>query len=138
LSFKNQGQPFQRFRESLTFEDIVKEQIKKCGEMMSQNDLQGSAAAVRVLVRLVTYKMNDQLFTEQMLELDEEWKGKMAEKNQEYQKRMKESSEGCPDLTEKPSELPGQDYWDDAFSICLDLFERRGLLMRQVVESPLS
>ena len=137
MSFKRDAQQFSQFRQTLTFEDIVKQQISKCLLAMSDNNLEVSQAAIRGLVNLVTPKMSDMDYLDAMIALDEEWKDEQKVKAREFERKLRAARGGCPDLVAKPSALPGQQYWEDAFAICLALFERRGLLMKFSVEDPL-
>ena len=138
MAYKPPQQQFSQFRQTLTFEDIVKQQITKCLAAISFNDLQASQASIRGLINLVTPKMSDTTYLEEMQGLDDDWQDTLKLKEREFKKKLRAAAGGCPDLVDKPSIMPDQQYWEDAFSICLALFERRGLLMKFAYEDPLT
>lgn len=134
MSYKPQQQQFSQFRQSLTFEDIVKQQISKCLEARNLGEERGYIDSVSGLVDLITPKMMDEIYIAKIRKLAETDNLKAEVLRKDYKKQLRACSGGCPDLVEPPSGVPDRQYWQDAFAICLALFERKGLLMKPAVE----
>jgi|SRR6266571_7871042 len=126
-----------RFRESLRFEDVVRLQILKCAEALSSGYPDQIMYAVETLDRLISPNLSDDEYVEQLIELDNEWKAELAQKQKEYRKRLFAARHGCPDLVEKPVEKPDVDHWKKLFEICLAVLERKGLGLKNQTEESL-
>jgi hypothetical protein len=135
MSYKQGYQGQQQFRQTLTFEDLLKIQIQKCLDAMSLNDLRGSAASVRVLANMLYSDMTDKDYLSQMQQLQKDYEVQHKKDAREREIRLRGAS--CPDVVPALEDLPGQDYWENALRICLDLCGRKGLLMKPTVDEPL-
>ena len=138
MAYKPPPQQFSQFKQSLTFEDIVRQQITKCLQFKNDNDEIKYVSAVKGLVGLVTPKMSDETYLTQMNRLQTGWESKSLKIQTKYKRELVAARGGCPDLIQSPSDSPDREYWEDAFGNCLALFERRGLLMKFETIDPLA
>lgn len=132
MSFQNQG--FQRFRETLKHEDHIHNQIEACRKVFNEGGSQLEMRAVKSLMLLITPHMEDEQFLAEVQKLNEKWEGEIEQRQKEYKKKITASAEGCPDLIEKPSKIPGEEHWEEMFMICCSLFERRNLMLKVETE----
>ena len=125
------------FRESLKHEDQVQQQIKDCREAFNLGDRGVIKNTVQMLQLLITEKMykDDLPFQMEMEAIDKTRDKEYKKLLQAYDKECTEA--GCPDVVDKPQELPNGEYFQQKFQACVNLFERRGLMFKERYEADL-
>ena len=129
--------PHRQFTETLKHEDHIHNQIEVCRIALNHGDPIEVMNAVESLQTLITPNMLDDTFMAQLEGADEEWKEELKKRKRQYERELRSSARGCPDLVEKPNEKPGIDHWKKVYMICLGLFERKGLMLKVTVEDQL-
>lgn len=126
------GQPI-IVRESLKFEDVIRNQIDACRKVFNEGDPTAIMYAVETLNSLVSPNVTDDQYLSDLQELEDEWKATKRKAAQAYRRELFEAQGGCPDLVEAPPNKPGAEYFKKLFEVCLAVFERHGLGFKQEV-----
>ena len=127
MSF-NQFNPFKAFfRESLKYEDIIRNQLEALWHIFHQGDPTEIMYGVQTLLDFITPNIVDDQFLEEMQELDDEWNEEKTRMETEYKKSLRDAYNGCPDLVEKPQMKPGVEHWKKTFMRANALLERKNL-----------
>jgi hypothetical protein len=122
------------FRQDITYEQIIKEQVKTCLDCYNSRDRDGMESALTALSALMTPKMRDAEFIEDVEALDAEWKKTVARREKIRRQQLRASDEGCPDLVPAVSQRPNLDHLARQFAVLLSLLERRKLALKPEVE----
>ena len=120
----------QRFQEKLKHEDHIHNQIEACRQTFNEGDKTEIQNMVESLLLLVTPKMEDDEFNEDLQKLDQKWEEQKKIDLLRYRRELLAAGSGCPDLVSRPSTKPGIEHWKEAYMIALALFERRGLMLK--------
>lgn len=115
------------FKESLTYQDKIGNQISECLRAFNENNVDSMHASVDALLIMTPIRLYDQPFSEQLLTLDERWAAEIKLENRIYRKKKQAASGGCPDVLAKPSMQPDRVYWERKFVMLINLFDRRGI-----------
>jgi len=127
LSF-GQFNPFQKFfRESLKYEDIIRNQLESCRQIFNRGDSTEIMYAVQSLLDFITPNILDEQFIEDMQDLEDEWNEEKAKIEAEYTKNLRRARNGCPDLVAKSQLKPGVEHWKKTFMKANALLERKNL-----------
>lgn len=128
MSWRQPQQP-QAFRETLSFQDVIRNQIQKCAEAFNVEDLKMESATVQNLrTMLSTPAFSDNQFDTDIQVLLESQEQERAQKLDEHKKRLRKAV-GCPDVVPPPNLMPGEDHWRQMYLCCLSLCERNGITM---------
>jgi hypothetical protein len=120
-----------RFRESLSYQDIINHAVEAWRLALSgmvPEEVQGSTNA---MLLLVTPGICDSTFSDQRKTLESEEEAAYVVKMADYKKQVYRARGGCPDLVPKPRKGAGIQHWEKLGSLCLALFERKNLLLKQ-------
>jgi hypothetical protein len=127
VSFRQNQQPGQYFRESLTYEEKIGNQVSVCLKAFNENDSDFMHSAVDALLVMTPVRLYDEQFSGELLDLDETWEGEKRRKMKAWERRLAEAEGGCPDVIRKPSLQPDRSYWERKFVMLVNLFDRRGI-----------
>lgn len=116
-----------RFRESLTYEDKMRDQITQCLKAFNENSLDFMHSSVDALLVMVPVRLYDEPFKEQLLKLDSDWKGELRARERKHRKQILACSGGCPDVLDSPPAQPDRLYWEKKLFMLINLFDRRGI-----------
>src|SRR2546422_10393501 len=103
--------PGSRFRESLTFQDILNHAIEAWRIAIADGDSREIKSTTEAMVLLITPGIRDPIFSAQAKSLEAEEEVKFALKWKEYKQKLFKARNGCPDLVEKPSEVADVEHW---------------------------
>lgn len=135
MSFaKNRFQQAQypQLRESLSPEELTRNQIQKCYDAFNENNLDYIHSTVETLrMSLSTPAFTSKDFLSDIQDLAEDWDVEKEEKTRQYRRALKAALGGCPDLVDKPSMQPSLEYYQKMFLCCLTLCEEKGITWRQ-------
>jgi hypothetical protein len=135
LAFRPQPPIFpQGFRQDLTYEQILREQVQVCLGCFNDGDRDGLERALKALFALLTPKVRDAEFREHVEDLDDEWKKKVREKEVARKVELEKSRNGCPDLVPMVQTHPDLNHLGRQLYEVLSLLERRKMGLRAVVE----
>ena len=115
------------FRESLKYEDIIRNQLESCRQIFNRGDPTEIMYAVQSLLDFITPNILDEQFIEDMQDLEDEWNEEKAKMEAEFKRNLKNARNGCPDLVAKPALKPGVEHWKKTFMKANALLERKNL-----------
>ena len=124
----NQFNPFQKFfRESLKYEDIIRNQLESCRQIFNRGDPTEIMYGVQSLLDFITPNILDEQFIEDMQDLEDEWNIEKGKMEAEFNRNVKAARNGCPDLVAKPALKPPVEHWKKTFMKANALLERKNL-----------
>ena len=133
----NQFNPFQRFfKESLKYEDIIRNQLQAIWQIFHRGDPTEVMYAVQTLKDFITPNIEDEQFIDDMRRLDDEWEEEKAKVEMEYNRNLKAARNGCPDLVSRPALQPGIEHWKKTFMKVNALLERKNLGLKIPTTAP--
>jgi hypothetical protein len=113
------------FRQDLTYEQILREQVKVCLECYNYGDRDGLSRSVDALDSLITPRISDSQFREDMDALDDEWQEKTKTKEKDRKKALSKAGGGCPDLIPEVDGRPDMGHLRRKLYTILSLLERK-------------
>jgi hypothetical protein len=103
-------------------------------ECYNDGDRDGMESALTALSALMTPRMRDAEFIEDVEALDAQWKKTVHEREVARWKALMAADEGCPDLVPQVSRRPNMEHLARQFAVLLSLLERRKLALKPEVE----
>jgi len=134
MSWKQPGPWPPGFRQDLTYEQILKEQVRVCEDLLSQGNRDGLERAILALSASLTPRMRDAQFTDDVEDLDEEWTSQVQVLEVARKRKLAASRNGCPDLVGRVNASPSLEHLAKQFAIILALLERKKMLLKLEVE----
>jgi len=117
------------FKEKVRYEDKFMEQIGHCMTAFNMNDAHLIAYTVDTLHMMITHKMQDARFRGEIEDLEDKREVDLMEKQDSFEDEK--SVAMCPDVVEDPSEIPDIVHNRMKLMICLNLLERKGMLLKE-------
>jgi hypothetical protein len=124
----------QGFRQDLTYEQILREQVRVCLDNFNIGDRDGLERSLKALFALITPRIQDAEFRETIAALDEEWTKAIAEKELVRKKKVHQLRNGAPDLVPPVDKKPDMNHLGRQLYTVLSLLERKKLGLRAEVE----
>jgi hypothetical protein len=135
MAWRQQAQPFpQGFRQDITYEQILREQVKVCLDNFNDGDRDALERSLKALFALITPRIQDAEFRERVEDLDDEWKERMVQHEKERKKKLSAARNGCPDLVPKVSNRPDMNHLGRQLYAILSLLERKKMGLKLEVE----
>lgn len=135
MAFRGQFPQFpQGFRQDITYEQILREQVKECLDCYNVGDRAGLERSLKALFALITPRIQDAEFREDVADLDEEWKRALKVKELARHKKLREAANGCPDLVGPISSHPDLEHLGRQLYTVLSLLERKKMGLKLEVE----
>ena len=122
------------FREGLTYEMILREQVKVCLECFNAGDRDGLSRALAALFALITPRIQDSEFREDIDDLDDEWDRVIKVRERARRKQMIQARWGCPDLVPGVERKPSIEHLGRQLYTVLSLLERKKMGLKLEVE----
>jgi len=135
MTFNPYAQQPTKFRESLTFQEILNHQIEKCLEALADDESRIWVSQILSLQNLIVPSMLDNEYSSDLEKLEANWKLDLAKRDKEFEREKRLARGGAPDLVEHEGKVPGKDYWRAKFQIILSLCDRKDLLLKNAKES---
>jgi hypothetical protein len=124
----------QGFRQDITYEQIIKEQIKVCLDALNSRDQALAEDSIKALSALITPRMQDDEFIQDVETLDAEWVKSVVVREAARRKRLAAARNGCPDLVAPISRRPDMNHLTKQLAVIIALLERKKMLLRLEVE----
>lgn len=135
MAWKGQAPTWQQgFRQDITYEQIVREQVKVCLEALNNRERDMAEDSIKALSALLTPRMRDAEFIDDVEELDHEWVKVVAVKEVARRKALVGARNGCPDLVGPVSRRPDINHLVKQLAVIIALLERKKMLLRLEVE----
>ena len=135
MAWKGQIPQFpQGFRQDITYEQIMRQQVITCLDCFNEGDRDGLERSLKALFALITPRVQDAEFREDVGDLDEEWKKAVSTKEAIRNKALKVAANGCPDLVPPVFKRPDLEHLGRQLYTVLSLLERRKMGLKLEVE----
>ncbi len=135
MAYRGQFPQFpQGFRQDITYEQILREQVKACLDCFNDGDRDGLERSLKALFALITPKMQDAEFREDVEDLDDEWKRALEVKELARRKQLMRAQGGCPDLIPGVQKHPDLDHLGRQLYTVLSLLERKKMGLKLEIE----